>query len=61
MNQREAAKARFGILVGGGPAPGINGVITAATLEALRQGGEVFGIEDGFQWQVQGTSRTCGR
>ena len=32
--------ARFGILVGGGPAPGINGVIGAATIVARRSGAE---------------------
>ena len=29
---------KLGLLVGGGPAPGINGVITAATIEAINQG-----------------------
>src|ERR1041384_6955909 len=41
---------RLGMLVGGGPAPGINGVISAATIEALEQGSEVFGFRDGFKW-----------
>ena len=45
---------RFGILVGGGPAPGINGVIGAATILARRQGARVIGIEDGFQWLMAG-------
>jgi 6-phosphofructokinase 1 len=40
---------RLGILVGGGPAPGINTVISAATIEALNQGFEVVGIRDGFK------------
>ena len=44
----------FGILVGGGPAPGLNGVIGAATLVARRQGHRVVGILDGFQWIMQG-------
>ncbi len=44
------AGRRLGILVGGGPAPGINGVIAGATTEALRQGLEVVGIYDGFKW-----------
>ena len=38
---------RLAILVGGGPAPGINGVISAVTLEALNHGIEVYGIQDG--------------
>lgn len=44
----------FGILVGGGPAPGINGVIGAATVAARRRGVRVVGIEDGFQWLMRG-------
>ena len=49
----------FGILVGGGPAPGINGVIGAAATIATRRGHSVVGILDGFQWIMQGdTSRT---
>src|SRR5438477_13041368 len=39
-----------GILVGGGPAPGINGVISSATIEAINNGLEVLGIYDGFKW-----------
>ena len=35
---------RLGILVGGGPAPGINTVISAATIEARNQGFDVIGI-----------------
>ena len=44
---------RLGILVGGGPAPGINAVISAATIEALNQGFEVVGILDGFKRLVR--------
>ena len=51
--------ARFGILVGGGPAPGINGVIGAATIVARRSGAEVVGLLEGFRWLMQGkTDRT---
>ncbi len=39
---------RVGILVGGGPAPGINGAIGAVTLEAGNRGHQVVGIYDGF-------------
>ncbi len=39
---------RVAILTSGGPAPGINSVINAATLEALNLGWEVFGIRNGF-------------
>lgn len=46
--------SKLGILVGGGPAPGINGVIGSATIEALNNGIEVIGIYDGFKWLSQG-------
>lgn len=41
---------RMGIVVGGGPAPGINAVIGAATIEAINQGFEVIGFYDGLRW-----------
>ncbi len=44
---------RLALLVGGGPAPGINGVISAVTIEASNRGIEVFGIEDGYKWIVK--------
>jgi len=46
--------ATFGILVGGGPAPGINGVIKGAVTAACRRGGNVIGILDGFKWIMEG-------
>jgi 6-phosphofructokinase 1 len=42
------------ILVGGGPAPGINAVIAAATIEARNHGLPVLGCYDGFRWLVEG-------
>jgi 6-phosphofructokinase 1 len=42
------------LLVGGGPAPGINGVISAATIRCLAEGRKVLGIEQGFKWIMQG-------
>lgn len=45
---------RVGILVGGGPAPGINGTIGAVTLEAGNRGHEVVGIYDGFAHLMEG-------
>jgi 6-phosphofructokinase 1 len=42
------------ILVSGGPAPGINAVIGAATIRARLEGIEVVGIRDGFEWIMQG-------
>jgi 6-phosphofructokinase 1 len=43
--------------VGGGPAPGINGVIAAATIEARNHGLRVLGIYDGFKWLTRGEGR----
>jgi 6-phosphofructokinase len=48
------ATPTFGILVGGGPAPGINGVISAATILACRRGARVIGILEGFKWLMEG-------
>src|SRR5260370_42606067 len=45
---------RLALLVGGGPAPGINGVISSVAIEACEQGIEVIGIKDGFKWLVKG-------
>lgn len=42
------------ILVGGGPAPGINGVIASATIEARKCGLRVLGLLDGYRWLVKG-------
>ncbi len=42
------------MLVGGGPAPGINGVIAAATIEARNHGARVLGVYDGFKWLARG-------
>ncbi|MGB2985492.1 MAG: 6-phosphofructokinase [Phycisphaerae bacterium] len=41
--------AAMGIVVGGRPAPGINSVIGAATIEAVNNGLSVLGILDGFR------------
>ncbi len=46
--------ARLGILAGGGPAPGINGAISAATIEARKAGLPVVGIFDGFEHLIAG-------
>lgn len=47
-------KKTLAILVGGGPAPGINGIISAATIEAIENGMKVLGIIDGYKWISQG-------
>jgi 6-phosphofructokinase 1 len=44
----------LGILCGGGPAPGLNGVIQGATLYALRLGWKVIGFLEGFKYLVTG-------
>ena len=50
---------RIGILVGGGPAPGINSVISAAVIEAVHSGYEAVGIKNGYEYLVKGdTSQT---
>ncbi|MEX2490542.1 MAG: diphosphate--fructose-6-phosphate 1-phosphotransferase [Nitrospirales bacterium] len=49
-----ALSPKFAILVGGGPAPGINSVIEAATIRSRLCGVDVLGIEDGFQWLIKG-------
>ena len=45
---------RLAILVGGGPAPGINSVISAATIRARLEGLDVVGVRDGFEWLMRG-------
>jgi 6-phosphofructokinase 1 len=47
-------QSKLAILVGGGPAPGINSVIGAATIRACLSGIPVLGIRDGFQWLMRG-------
>ncbi|MEW6363833.1 MAG: diphosphate--fructose-6-phosphate 1-phosphotransferase [Acidobacteriota bacterium] len=45
---------RLAILVGGGPAPGINSVIGSATIRGALSGAEVIGIHDGFKYIMEG-------
>jgi ATP-dependent phosphofructokinase / diphosphate-dependent phosphofructokinase len=44
---------KLGILVGGGPAPGVNGAIAAVALAAHDRGGTPIGFHDGFEWLAQ--------
>jgi 6-phosphofructokinase len=46
---------RIALVVGGGPAPGINGVISAVTIEAINNGIQVFGVRDGFKHLTKGS------
>src|SRR5579863_8264380 len=49
---------KLAIVVAGGPAPGINSVIGAATIRACLSNVEVLGIQEGFKWLMTGdTSR----
>ena len=41
------------IIVGGGPAPGINAVISAAAIEAINEGFDVLGVQDGFKHLIR--------
>ena len=47
-------RGRVGILMGGGPAPGINSAISSVTIEAVNRGYEVVGIFDGFSHLMEG-------
>jgi 6-phosphofructokinase 1 len=47
INQYPPIK-KVAISTGGGDAPGLNAVIRAATLSALKRGWEVYGVRDGF-------------
>ncbi len=51
---RGPSNERIGILVGGGPAPGLNSAISSATLQAINSGCEVVGIQRGFAALMEG-------
>jgi 6-phosphofructokinase 1 len=55
MTTRSGTK-KLGIIVSGGPAPGINGVIHSATIEARTHGYDVVGFYDGFKHLMEGES-----
>lgn len=50
------SRTTVGILVGGGPAPGINSVISAVTIRSILGGCDVVGIIDGFKWLMEGST-----
>jgi 6-phosphofructokinase 1 len=50
----DSTRGKLGIVVGGGPAPGINGVISSVTIEAINRGLDVVGIRDGFKHLAAG-------
>jgi 6-phosphofructokinase len=49
-----SSRPRLGILVGGGPAPGINSAISAAAIEAVNENLEVLGLYDGYEHLMRG-------
>ena len=53
------AAKRIGILCGGGPAPGLNGVINAVTLAARSRGWNVVGIPKGYSKLIAGDLAAC--
>jgi 6-phosphofructokinase 1 len=48
---------RIGIMTGGGDAPGLNGIIEAASRVLLQHGHEVIGILDGFEGIFSGRTK----
>ncbi|HJQ23299.1 MAG TPA: diphosphate--fructose-6-phosphate 1-phosphotransferase [Blastocatellia bacterium] len=48
-----SAPRKLAILVGGGPAPGINAVISAAAIEAINEGFDVVGVQEGFKHLIR--------
>jgi 6-phosphofructokinase 1 len=46
---------KIALVVGGGPAPGINGVISAVTIQGTENHNiSVVGVQDGYQWIMEG-------
>jgi ATP-dependent phosphofructokinase / diphosphate-dependent phosphofructokinase len=54
MKADNTRRETLAILVGGGPAPGINSVIAAAAIEAMKSGLRVVGLREGFRWLAEG-------
>ena len=52
---------RVGILVGGGPAPGLNSAIGSAALKAIDEGCDVVGIMDGYEHLIAGDTTRIRR
>ena len=50
-----SATAKMGLLVGGGPAPGINSAIVASVTQRVNSGPSVVGMRD------RSTQRSAGR
>ena len=50
----EITQKTLAIVCGGGPAPGINSVISSAVIEAKKSGWDVYGVYDGFSGLAKG-------
>jgi 6-phosphofructokinase 1 len=50
----EQSTSNLGILVGGGPAPGINGVIASAVIQAGEEKKRIYGFKEGYKWLARG-------
>lgn len=48
MSMQQTPIKKIAISTGGGDAPGLNAVIRAAALSAMKRGWEVYGVRDGF-------------
>jgi 6-phosphofructokinase 1 len=51
--------SKLAIACAGGPAPGLNSVLGAATIRACLSNVEVLGLQDGFKWVMQGDTSHC--
>ncbi|MBI4394351.1 MAG: 6-phosphofructokinase [Euryarchaeota archaeon] len=54
MNASTDGQRTVAILVGGGPAPGLNGVINAVVLAGESRGWRVLGVPEGFRYLMKG-------
>jgi 6-phosphofructokinase len=54
----DSSRKSFGIVVSGGPAPGINSVISASVIEASNRGYSVKGLVNGFRDITMGEPRS---
>ncbi|MFA7219702.1 MAG: 6-phosphofructokinase, partial [Synergistaceae bacterium] len=50
----EITQKTLAIVCGGGPAPGINSVISSVVIEAKKSGWDVYGVYDGFSGLAKG-------
>jgi len=57
MSNLQQQQPTLAILCGGGPAPGINSVISSVTIEAINNGWAVLGILDGFSHLAKGVKQ----